>query len=71
MATHKVSINATTEKELAEAARQIAYRLDPWHVARRAAFWFTLGACTVAAMDYGDVWLCVGQCQGHLNIGAR
>lgn len=58
------SSNAFIAKEL----RRIA---DGYESPKQKSRWpiviaFICGMILVAAMDYGDVWLCVGQCNAHI-----
>ncbi len=62
MANCNVRMENCDPKVIAAELRKTAAGFDPWGSVRLAAFWFALGGVIVAAMDYGDVWLCVGQC---------
>jgi len=42
-----------------------------WDSARVAVFWFAVGAITIAAMDYGDVWICAGQCNAMTDTTTK
>lgn len=66
MSNCKVDLTDCDDKIIAQTLRKNADRFDPWHRARFAAIFFLLGAATVAAMDYGDLWICVGDCNGKL-----
>ena len=57
-----VKIENSSPKFIAAELRKAATRFDPFGSVRSAAFWFVFGGVIVAAMDYGDVWICVGQC---------
>lgn len=69
MSDCKVEITGFSDKKIAYLLRQQAARHDPWHGVRKAILLVAIGAVTVAAMDYGDVWLCVGQCNTHEEGG--
>ena len=62
MADCNFKITNSSPKFIASELRKTAQGFDPLATVRAAAFWFLVGAATVATMDYGDVWLCVGQC---------
>lgn len=67
MATKHIHL---TDKQLAKAARKIANSIDPLTPIRHAIIAAIYGAIVVAAMDYADVWICVGQC-GNAQHGGR
>lgn len=67
MANCNVKIENCEPKVIASELRKAADGFDPWGAVRSAAFWFALGCVTIAAMDYGDVWFCVGQCNAAAN----
>lgn len=58
----KVDLTNRDPSFIAKELTRIADGFAPWRRVRSAAFWFAIGAITIAAMDYGDVWFCVGQC---------
>lgn len=54
--------NDIERKALARAGRSISRKYDPLFDIKLAAAWFVLGACFIAALNFGDVWICVGAC---------
>jgi hypothetical protein len=68
MANCHVKMENCDPKIIATELRKTANGFDPWGAVRSAAFWFTLGGVIVAAMDYGDVWVCVGQCNAATHL---
>lgn len=66
IAAMRHGMEKSDRKRIASAAREVANYMDPFGALRAAALWFAIGAITVAAMNYGDVWICVGQC-GNLD----
>jgi hypothetical protein len=62
MADCKFEITNSDGKVIAKAAREVALKFDPWGYFRPLLFAFALGGIFVAALDYGDVWICVGEC---------
>lgn len=70
MADCNFKVTNRPPKFIASELRKTAQAFDPFATVRAAAFWFFIGAATVAAMDYGDVWLCAGQC-GNLDKQAQ
>lgn len=63
MANLKFDITNSDEKVIAKAARDVARKFDPWGSARPWVYGAILGAIFIAALDYGDVWICAGDCQ--------
>ena len=57
-----VDLKNCDAKIIAKQLRETANSFDPWPSVRGAVFWFAVGAFTIAAMDFGDVWICAGQC---------
>lgn len=53
-----------TNKDPKFIAKKLRRTADSFHKPFNwsALICFILGMCFVAAMDYGDVWICVGQC---------
>lgn len=68
MANCNVEMKNCDAKVIASELRRTANGFDPWPTVRHAALWFALGASTIAAMDYGDVHLCLGQCNRPLAL---
>ncbi|MBN8187566.1 hypothetical protein JF540_12785 [Salipiger thiooxidans] len=62
MSDFKLSMTNCDDKVIAAEARKIAHKFDPWAAVRFAALWALIGGALVAAMDYGDLWICVGAC---------
>jgi hypothetical protein len=50
------------DKVIAKAARDVAYKFDPWGSIKPKIVAFILGCIFIASLDYGDVWICAGQC---------
>lgn len=67
MADCEISLKDCDPKIIARQLRQTALRYDVWAPVRQAAFWFGMGMVVIASLDFGDVWLCVGQCSGMQN----
>lgn len=61
MADVKIELTNSDPKWIADHLRKAA---DQWHkpFPWRVVIAFLMGMILVASMDYGDVWLCVGQC---------
>lgn len=57
-----ISLTASDPKWIAAQLRKTADQFDPMRPIMGRVFAFMLGAICIAAMDYGDVWICVGQC---------
>lgn len=62
MANAHLNITDSDPKFIARQCRKMADSFDPWHPVRRAMLAAIIGGVIVASMDFGDVWLCVGQC---------
>lgn len=56
-----------TKTEVAVFLRGTADKLDPLGSIKGAVIAFLLGCLVIASMDYGDIWLCIGSCDGHFN----
>lgn len=55
-------ITNSDDKVIAKAAREVALKFDPWGSIRPQIIAFILGCIFIASLDYGDVWICSGQC---------
>ena len=62
MSDLNLNITNSDDKVIADAARRVARQFDPWGSIRPQIIAFILGCIIIASMDYGDVWVCVGQC---------
>lgn len=62
MANCEVNITNSDPKVIAKELRTLTRFYDPSGEMLRRVSTFLLGAACVAAMDYGDVWICVGSC---------
>ena len=71
MSDLKFEITNSDDKVIAKAARQVAQKFDPWGYFRPVIFAFVLGGVFVAALDYGDVWICVGECNENMRGQGR
>ena len=60
----KFEITNSDNKVIAHAARKVARQFDPWGSIRPNLVAFILGAACMAAMDFGDIWVCAGDCKG-------
>jgi len=63
----KVNLTNCDAKFIAKQLRETADSFDRWQPVRNSAFWFIFGAIVIASMDYGDVWICAGQCNSALS----
>ena len=71
MSELKLTITDSDNAFIAKKLRKIADSYQAPPPAPRPVRWpiwaaFIGGMIMVAAMDYGDVWLCVGQCNAHI-----
>ena len=62
MSDFKIDLKDVEDKDIAWILRRKSIEHDPWRHFRSSLFAFILGMIFVAALDYGDVWLCVGDC---------
>lgn len=62
MSDLKFNLTNSDGKALAAAARKIAMQFDPFGSMMPKIIAFILGCVFMASLDYGDVWICVGQC---------
>ena len=65
-----LSVSGDKSKELGKTMRGLAAELDPvgWLIAKFC--WILIGGLIVAAMDYGDIWVCVGACDNNSSWSA-
>lgn len=67
MADAKVEITNSDPKFIARELRKMADGFDPWPPVRSALCAFFFGVVLIASMDYGDLWICVGQCNAMME----
>jgi hypothetical protein len=58
----KFEITNSDDRVIAKAARRVANKFDPWGTVRPIIIAFFLGAVFIASLDYGDIWICAGDC---------
>lgn len=68
MSDLKIDITNTDDKIIAKAARDVALKFDMWGTVRPQIIAFVLGAVFISALDYGDVWVCVGSCDALYEV---
>lgn len=71
MRSYELTAKNATDDQIAAMLRSELSKYDP---ARKPTwrcwqFWLGMawGAAIIAAMDYGDVWICVGQCDAVMD----
>ena len=64
----KIDITNSDDKTIAKKLRSTADMYDPWHRVWSFIRLFLIGAIFITVLDYGDVWICVGEC-GHSQKG--
>jgi 5,10-methenyltetrahydromethanopterin hydrogenase len=70
MSDLKFEITNSDDKVIAKAARDIAAKFDPWGTVRPNIIAFIIGAIFMAALDFGDVWICAGDCKEMIKEAA-
>lgn len=65
MANYSLDLKGTNKAEIARTLRAELQKYEGEKLRFPRSFWIgaLIGAILMAAADYGDVWMCVGQCQ--------
>ncbi|MGA0540684.1 hypothetical protein [Neotabrizicola sp. VNH66] len=69
MIDYNLSLKNATDTDIEAALRAALKKYDKPKSYWPRSFWAGMiwGAVLIAAMDYGDVWLCAGQCQAMIE----
>ncbi len=69
MINYSLSLKNATDAQIEAALRVALKQYDKPKPRWPRSFWAGMiwGAILIAAMDYGDVWLCTGQCQALID----
>lgn len=69
MANYELTINGATDHQIAAQLRLELSKYDRKPTWKYWQFWVGMvwGAAIIAAADYGDVWICVGQCDAVID----
>lgn len=68
MSNCQIDITNRDDTFIANELRRSANQFDPWGSIRPQLIAFIFGCIFIAILDYGDVWICVGQCGNSENV---
>lgn len=69
MTNYSLTLTNATEADIEAALRAALRKYERPRSYWPRSFWTGMlwGAALIAAMDYGDVWICAGQCQAMID----
>lgn len=68
-----LTLTNANEADIEAALRSALRKYDKRQSWRVWQFWIGMawGAIIIAAADYGDIWICAGQCQAVIDAAQR